>query len=299
MHKLSQNLLFLAGDDPTKEEVSLLGDIGVSVIGTPSNTNPTNTDIFADILGMGNDSTIGITPNVGLTGAPAAPNAGGGLLELLGDLDMSAGSGANPIQPMGSSGINPLQSQIPTNNALLDGLVLNNNGIQTSTPAVAPSVGLGGNSLDNLFSGGLPQNVSGSSNLITSSSGLPGSGIPGSGIPNYVGYDKNDISITFRFDRPTPSGLIVMNLNIVNNSSVLVTDFYLQAAPPRSMTIEISAASSTTIEPNGGAIQQAIKLNNPQKAELKLLLKVSCKKGGVPIDDKQKVDNFPAELNSS
>ena len=271
----------------------------MSVIGTPSNTNPANTDIFADILGMGNDSTIGITPNVGSTGTPAAPNVGGGLLELLGDLDMSAGSGANPIQPMGSSGINPLQSQIPTNNALLDGLVLNNNGIQTSTPAVTPSVGLGGNSLDNLFSGGLPQTVSGSSNLITSSSGLPGSGIPGSGIPNYVGYDKNDISITFRFDRPTPSGLIVMNLNIVNNSSVLVTDFSLQAAVTKVMKIEVLAASSTNIEANGGSIQQVLKVNNPNRAELKLKLKVSCNKGGVPILDQTIAGNFPEELTAA
>ena len=35
MPQLCQNLLFLAGDDPTKEEVSLLGDIGCIIIIPP------------------------------------------------------------------------------------------------------------------------------------------------------------------------------------------------------------------------------------------------------------------------
>ena len=91
-----------------------------------------------------------------------------------------------------------------------------------------------------------------------------------------------------------------MNLNIVNNSSVTVTDFYLQAAVPKSMNgLEILAASSTNVEANGGAIQQVLKVNNPNKAEMKLMLKVSCKKGGVPVNDQHKVDNFPAELTAT
>jgi hypothetical protein len=225
------------------------------------------------------------TPNVGL--GSTTPNAGGGqvgggLMDLLGDLDMSSSS----------TGVvtNPMSTISATNNALLDGLGLNNNNGLQSSSSIVPNPGGGQNSLDILLN---------SPSLLTNSN-LTEKQPSSSGIPNFVGYDKNDISITFRFDRPTSTGLIVMNLNIVNNSSVTVTDFYLQAAVPKSMNgLEILAASSTNIEANGGAIQQVLKVNNPNKAEMKLMLKVSCKKGGVPVNDQHKVDNFPAELTAT
>jgi AP-1 complex subunit gamma-1 len=272
------------GEDTNQTE-SLLGGLdigGISIIGPSTNSTGTAGDSLLDLIMPG-------TPNVGLDST--TPNAGGGqvgggLMDLLGDLDMSGSS----------TGIvtNPMSTVSATNNALLDGLGLNNNnGVQSSSSIVPnPGGGMGGgqNRLDILLN---------SPSLLTNSN-LTEKNQPSSGIPNFVGYDKNDISITFRFDRPTSTGLIVMNLNIVNNSSVTVTDFYLQAAVPKSMNgLEILAASSTNVEANGGAIQQVLKVNNPNKAELKLMLKVSCKKGGVPVNDQHKVDNFPAELTAT
>ena len=248
---------------------------GISIIGPSTNSTGTAGDSLLDLIMPG-------TPNVGLDST--TPNAGGGqvgggLMDLLGDLDMSGGVVTNPMSTVSA-----------TNNALLDGLGLNNNNGLQSSSSIVPNPGGGQNSLDILLN---------SPSLLTNSN-LTEKQPSSSGIPNFVGYDKNDISITFRFDRPTSTGLIVMNLNIVNNSSVTVTDFYLQAAVPKSMNgLEILAASSTNIEANGGAIQQVLKVNNPNKAEMKLMLKVSCKKGGVPVNDQHKVDNFPAELTAT
>ena len=244
---------------------------GISIIGPSTNSTGTAGDSLLDLIMPG-------TPNVGLDSTTPNAGGGGGLMDLLGDLDMSTGVVTNPMSTVSA-----------TNNALLDGLGLNNNNSSSIVPNPGGPMGGGQNSLDILLN---------SPSLLTNSNLTEKQ--PSSGIPNFVGYDKNDISITFRFDRPTSTGLIVMNLNIVNNSSVTVTDFYLQAAVPKSMNgLEILAASSTNVEANGGAIQQVLKVNNPNKAEMKLMLKVSCKKGGVPVNDQHKVDNFPAELTAS
>lgn len=117
-------------------------------------------------------------------------------------------------------------------------------------------------------------------------------------IPKLVGYNKNNISITFHFDRPTPSGLCVMNLSIVNGASEAVSEFYLQAAVPKSMQLEILPASSTAIEPNGGTVSQVLKVTNPNKAAVKMRLKVSFSRGGQQFLDQGEVSGFPAELNN-
>ncbi len=154
-----------------------------------------------------------------------------------------------------------VQAQAPSNNSLLDGL--------------------NGTGLD--FFSAPTTNVNGT--LAASS-----------GIPKLVGYNKNDISITFHFDKPSAAGLIVMNLDIVNSSAWPISEFYLQAAVPKSMQLDIMAASSTNIEANGGSIQQVLKVNNPNKAVLKMRLKISFSRNGQPCLDQGEVSNFPPEL---
>ena len=152
---------------------------------------------------------------------------------------------------------------------LLDGLGMSNNVV--AAPVQNDS------SLNDLFGGGLNNGSD-------------------SGIPSLVGYNKNDISITFHFDRPQPS-LVVMNLRIVNSSLVdRVSDFTLQAAVPKSMQVEIMAASSTDMSPNGGVITQILKVNNPNRAVVKMRLKVSYSRGGQQVLDQAEVSNFPPAL---
>ena len=116
-----------------------------------------------------------------------------------------------------------------------------------------------------------------------------------------VGYNNNDISITFQFDRPSPSGSLVnMNLNIVNMASIPASDFVLQAAVPKSMQLEMLPASSTDIPANGtGSINLTLKVNNPTLAALKMRLKISFNRGGQSIQDATQVSNFPTELTTA
>ena len=168
---------------------------------------------------------------------------------------------------MTSTTNNPL----PPNNNLLDGLM-------TSVPASLPPMTSISSGLDDLLS---------SNNLNGHSS-----------IPSLVGYNKHDISITFHFDRPalSNSSVVNMNLQIVNTSSSPVSDFSLQAAVPKSMQLEILAASSTDILA-GGSISQVLKVNNPNKAVVKMRLKVSFQRDGQVVQDQGEVSNFPAALN--
>jgi len=71
----------------------------------------------------------------------------------------------------------------------------------------------------------------------------------------------------------------------------------LQAAVPKSMQLEILAASSTEIGANGGSISQVLKVNNPNKAVVKMRLKVSFHRDGQQVQDQGEVSNFPAALN--
>ena len=137
-------------------------------------------------------------------------------------------------------------------------------------------------------------------NSLTASTDLS-NGSSSSNIPNLIGFNKNDITITFQFDRPTPNnGLIIMNLNIVNsNATMPVSDFVLQAAVPKSMQLEMMAASSTDIPANGGSIQLTLKVNNPNRAVLKMRLKVSFNRGGQVFNELSEVSDFPSALNSA
>ena len=75
-----------------------------------------------------------------------------------------------------------------------------------------------------------------------------------------------------------------------------MSDFSLQAAVPKSMQLEILAASSTDILA-GGSISQVLKVNNPNKAVVKMRLKVSFQRDGQVVQDQGEVSNFPAALN--
>ena len=256
----SNNEMLINGNDQSE---SLLGnDLADLNIGSGSSIS-----VIGNALNSsGGDSLLDLIDTAAspmtsaLNSSQPSSNAKGqdSLLDLLGGLDMT------------STTNNPL----PPNNNLLDGLM-------TSVPASS-----------------LPPMTSISSGLddLLSSNNLNGH----SSIPSLVGYNKHDISITFQFDRPALSNsasVVNMNLQIVNSSSSPVSDFSLQAAVPKSMQLEILAASSTEIGANGGSISQVLKVNNPNKAVVKMRLKVSFHRDGQQVQDQGEVSNFPAALN--
>ena len=246
------------GVETSGQTESLLGGndlAGISIIGTSGQTG--NSGGGDSLLDLIDSSVPTIQPQNG-----TKDGGGGGqnsLLDLLGDLDMSSTASAPPAA-----------------GNILDGLTPNNPILQSPSggPLQTPtSAGGNINSLDDLLN-----NVNHEKQ-----------------IPSIVGHNKNDINITFHFDPPSPSGLLVMNLNIVNEGSSPVSEFYLQAAVPKSMQLEILAASNTVIEAKQ-SIKQVLKVNNPNKAILKMRLKVAFNRGGQAVLDQSQVENFPPEV---
>ena len=251
---------------------------GISLIGNPSGP-PAEKDsaLLLDILGdinFGNSTQPSNNPPA--TSLSSTAQQGGSLLDMLGDdLDMTS-----PTQPPSTSILS--QNNQPPN--LLDGLTAMTTTSPTRTfPPISQN-----NNLNDLFNSIPPMN-NGSGNSTAEVNNI---------IPNMVGYNNNDISITFQFDRPSPSGSLVnMNLNIVNMASIPASDFVLQAAVPKSMQLEMLPASSTDIPANGtGSINLTLKVNNPSFAALKMRLKLSFNRGGQSIQDATQVSNFPPEL---
>ena len=216
-------------------------------------------------VGSGVDSLLDIIDSVPSQPPTTQPTSNGqnSILDLLGGLDMTSNTTTSL----------PPTSNPPSNNNLLDGLMMN-----SSVPPSVPPLQQPQNSLDDLLSS---NNLNGHSNSI----------------PSLLGYTKNDISITFHFDRPSDS-VVNMKLNIVNSNLSNVSDFSLQAAVPKTMQLEIFAASSTEIAANGGSISQVLKVNNPNKAVVKMRLKVSFTRDGQQFQDQGEVSNFPPALNN-
>ena len=70
-----------------------------------------------------------------------------------------------------------------------------------------------------------------------------------------------------------------------------------QAAVPKSMALALAPPSSPMI-PAGGSVTQQLEVTNPNKAVLKMKLKLGFVAGGIPISDQGEVAAFPAVLYS-
>lgn len=82
-----------------------------------------------------------------------------------------------------------------------------------------------------------------------------------------------------------------------NASPAPVTDFLLQAAVPKFMTLTMGPATGTALPPgNSGAVTQTITVNNTQYGAKPLVmrLKISYTQGGVPMNEEVTVNTFPA-----
>ena len=267
---LGRNTAESNGDILNDAQESLIGNDlnSLSLIGSSTNSNVGGDISLLDLI----DTTSNSLP-ITSTNPPVNLNSSNGqdsLLDLLGDLDL----GGNSVKPPPPEAVvpSPLSNLTQPSN-LLDGL--------TSPISTLPQQN---NNLDDIFNN-IPSIVNNTN---------------GSTIPNMIGYNQNDISITFQFDRPSPEGLVIMNLKIVNLSTTSVSEFVLQAAVPKrgDMKLEMMAASSTEIPANGGSIQLTMKVNNPNRIALKMRLKISFNRGGQPIMDQADVSNFPPALTS-
>jgi len=115
-------------------------------------------------------------------------------------------------------------------------------------------------------------------------------------VPPLTAYEKHGLRVVFTFPsvNPTTTTITLMAHNLTNGP---IQDFVFQAAVPKSMALALAPPSSPMI-PAGGSVTQQLEVTNPNKAVLKMKLKLGFVAGGIPISDQGEVASFPAVLYS-
>ena len=93
-----------------------------------------------------------------------------------------------------------------------------------------------------------------------------------------------------------PPAVSLVTGQYTNASSAPVTDFVLQAAVPKSMTLAMGGATGSVLPPgNGGAVMQTITVNNSALGAKPLVmrLKISYTHGGAPVAEELTCSGFP------
>ncbi|XP_028392024.1 AP-1 complex subunit gamma-1-like [Dendronephthya gigantea] len=229
-------------------------------------SKPSESTTLLDLLG---DTSSVATPSTHTNAPPApvlqptAPSTNGGdLLDLLGGLDMNATTNVAPPSTM-----NPAAPSAGGNIAnLLDG---------------TPDVSL--------------QSVPGLGNDLMPSFNHQAASTP-QGMPSITAYNKNGVKIDFNFQKVdnNPANILDIALIISNALAVPVTDFVFQAAVPKTLQLQLQSPSGNIIPPNNsGQVTQLVKVANPQKAPLRMRIKVNYVVNGSPVSDQAEINDFP------
>jgi len=115
-------------------------------------------------------------------------------------------------------------------------------------------------------------------------------------LPPLTAYEKHGLRVVFTFSQSGPTNTTILLL-AHNLTAGPIQDFVFQAAVPKSMVLALAPPSSPVI-PAGGSVTQQLEVSNPNKAVLKMKLKLGFVAGGVPISDQGAVDSFPPVLYS-
>ena len=261
------------GEHPRSNE-DLLGDLmapdtnlasngidSLNLLDLPAQTQSTNMNNLAPSINTGKESS--------------------NIFDLLGTLDIGGGVGGIPST-------NNSNNSIATNNVnnLMDGLSSPSNAIPskshlpTNLTDLVQTTSLTNNALDTLPG-------------IFSS--MPTAEALGNIAPKTV-YEKNGVKIVFSFVKPGETGQITINLTATSDATTSISDFVIQAAVPKSMQLQLEPPSGSTLPP---VINQVLKINNPNKATLKMKLKVSFViPGAGPIEEQLQLNTLPPELNT-
>lgn len=253
-----------------------------------------NEDLLGDLMAPDSNSASNGLNNMNLLDIPSqssnmnnlAPSINSGkessnIFDLLGTLDIGGGMGEVPM----SNHSNTSTAANNVNN-LLDGLSsptpvmpANNMNITSINDPVLTTPNLENSGLESI-----PGILGPSASTGTSKN-----------IPPLAVYEKNGVSIVFNFAKPSEAGLITINLTASSDATTSVSDFVIQAAVPKSMQLQLEPPSGSVLPP---VINQVLKINNPNKAALKMKLKVSfvCPQKGT-IEEQLQLQNFPSELN--
>uniref|UniRef100_A0ABI7ZUM0 AP-1 complex subunit gamma n=1 Tax=Felis catus TaxID=9685 RepID=A0ABI7ZUM0_FELCA len=126
---------------------------------------------------------------------------------------------------------------------------------------------------------------------------LPGAPPPPPSIPNLRVFEREGLQLNLSFVRPsgTPALLLIM-VTATNTSGADVTHFICQAAVPKSFQLQLQAPSGDTLPAQGGLpVTQLLRILNPNKAPLRLKLRLTYNHFGQSVQEIFEVNNLPVE----
>ncbi|XP_017276375.1 AP-1 complex subunit gamma-like 2 [Kryptolebias marmoratus] len=111
--------------------------------------------------------------------------------------------------------------------------------------------------------------------------------------PTVTVYEKNGVTLTLSCEQQSDSTLIV-TLTASNSSDSDISSFTLQAAVPKSVQLQMKAPSRDSLPAGGAAkLTQLVVLNNPNKVNLKMRIRISYASQGSSVQDMVQIDSFP------
>ncbi|TMS09704.1 AP-1 complex subunit gamma-1 [Larimichthys crocea] len=194
----------------------------------------------------------------------------------------STGEPVKDIQPAKVKQGGPLLPQQPANQVcdLLDLLGGSEEPLQPSPAVAGTAPGLPANTISQ--AGG---------DLLDLLGGLePAPLAPAPAVPV---YEKDGVTLTLSCEKQSDSGLTV-TLTASNSTDSDISSFTLQAAVPKSVQLHMKAPSGDSLPARGAAkVTQMVVLNNPNKVNLKMRVRISYNSQGSAFQDTVQIDSFP------
>eukprot|EP00123_Amoebidium_parasiticum_P012218 comp21200_c0_seq1/m.28801 comp21200_c0_seq1/g.28801 ORF comp21200_c0_seq1/g.28801 comp21200_c0_seq1/m.28801 type:complete len:832 (-) comp21200_c0_seq1:376-2871(-) len=197
-------------------------------------------------------------------------------------------------RPSASASVPPPQTSAPSNQVadLLD-LLGGGDSVPSGPSSSAPPPAMGGDIMDLL--GGLGGGTPAPAPVSSMSGGgvfdmLGGGSSPAGAAPGgVIGYDKNGVRLSFGIEKnPANPTQAQVTVTTTNSSPAPVTGYVMQAAVPKTIKMQLMAASGSDLAP-GGKIAQVIRVANPQNHPLRIRIKVSYVAGGMQVQDTAEV----------
>ncbi|XP_041805466.1 AP-1 complex subunit gamma-like 2 isoform X2 [Chelmon rostratus] len=117
--------------------------------------------------------------------------------------------------------------------------------------------------------------------------------VPLAPAPTVPVYDKDGVTLTLSCEKQSDSGLTV-TLTASNSTDSDISSFTLQAAVPKSVQLHMKAPSGDCLPARGAAkVTQMVVLNNPNKVNLKMRVRISYSSQGSAFQDTVQIDSFP------
>lgn len=111
--------------------------------------------------------------------------------------------------------------------------------------------------------------------------------------PTVPVYEKEGVTLTLSCEKQSDSGLTV-TLTASNSTESDISSFTLQAAVPKSVQLHMKAPSGDFLPARGAAkVTQMVVLNNPNKVNLKMRVRISYTSQGSAFQDTVQIDSFP------